>query len=185
VIFAVWHSRLALSLGIYARLNRRWRQSPRWQQTPPRMAVMVSASRDGGMLARTLELAGVQPVRGSSSRRGPQALLELTSWAGQGYDLAITPDGPRGPRCVVQDGVLAAAQLTGLPILPFSIHLPWKYVAPSWDGFQVPIPAGCCFISVGEPLRLDRDASDAARAQARAELGRRLEGAGDGATHGP
>jgi len=57
-------------------------------------------------------------VRGSSSRRGPQALLELTTWAERGYDLAITPDGPRGPRYVVQDGAMALAQVTGLPIVP-------------------------------------------------------------------
>ena len=66
----------------------------------------------------------MQPVRGSTSRRGPQALLELTSWSERGYDLAITPDGPRGPCYVVQDGIMSLAQLTGLPILPVSYHLP-------------------------------------------------------------
>ena len=69
------------------------------------------------------------PVRGSSSRRGPQALLELTSWAERGYDLAITPDGPRGPRYVVQEGAIGLAQVTGLPIIPASYHLRWKIQA--------------------------------------------------------
>ena len=55
---------------------------------------------------------------GPSSRRGPQALLELTGWAENGFDLAITPDGPRGPRYVIQDGVMSLAQLTGLSIIP-------------------------------------------------------------------
>jgi len=55
-----------------------------------------------------LEWFGVQPVRGSTSRRGPQALLELTTWAERGYDLTITPDGPRGPCCHVQEGVMFA-----------------------------------------------------------------------------
>jgi len=80
----------------------------RWQR-------MVSASKDGGLLARVLEQYGVQPVRGSTSRRGRQALLELTTWAERGYDLAITPDGPRGPCYVIQEGVTSLAQLTGLP----------------------------------------------------------------------
>ncbi len=88
-----------------------------------RLAALVSASRDGGLLAAILELFGVQPVRGSSSRRGAQALLELTTWAERGYDLAITPDGPRGPRYVVQEGVMSLAQITGLPIVPVSYHL--------------------------------------------------------------
>ena len=57
------------------------------------------------------------------SRRGAQALLELTTWAERGYDLAITPDGPRGPRYIVQEGVMALAQITGLPIVPVSYHL--------------------------------------------------------------
>ena len=89
VIFCVWHNRLALCLEVY-RLHFRniGRQS--------RMAAMVSASKDGGMLSRVLELYDVQPARGSTSRRGRQALLELLRWAGRGYDLAITPDGPRG-----------------------------------------------------------------------------------------
>ena len=82
------------------------------------MAALVSASKDGGFLSGILELFGVQPVRGSSSRRGPQALLELTTWAERGHDLTITPDGPRGPCYQVQDGVMSLAQLTGLPIVP-------------------------------------------------------------------
>jgi hypothetical protein len=174
VIFSIWHNRLALSLRLYARLCRQYRRSGRWLQSPPRMAAMVSASRDGGMLARTLEHFGVQPVRGSSSRRGPQALLELTSWGEQGYDLAVTPDGPRGPRYVVQDGVVAVAQLTGLPIVPVSFRVSWTYVVSSWDRFHVPLPFGRCLARLGEPLRVARDASDAGRTEARAELERRL-----------
>ena len=81
---------------------------------------MVSASKDGAFLTSILECFQVQPVRGSSSRRGPQALLELTTWAERGYDLALTPDGPRGPRYVVQEGVMSLAQLTGLPIIAAS-----------------------------------------------------------------
>ena len=105
VIFCTWHNRLALAPISYHKYVK--------HNVPSRnLAAMVSASRDGGMLARVLEHFGMQPVRGSSSRRGPQALLELTNWAERGHDLAITPDGPRGPCYVIQDGVTALAQLT-------------------------------------------------------------------------
>ena len=104
VIFCAWHNRLALGLPMYRDYARRKRQ-------PAHLAAVVSASKDGGIVARVLEHFDVQPVRGSSSRRGPQALLELTTWAERGYDLAITPDGPRGPRYEVQAGAIALAQV--------------------------------------------------------------------------
>ncbi len=90
IIFAIWHNRLSLSLILYRRYVAR-------RDRGRRLVAMVSASRDGGMLAGVLERFGVQPVRGSSSRRGPQALREMVSWGRRGHDLAITPDGPRGP----------------------------------------------------------------------------------------
>src|SRR4030095_14421736 len=92
-------------------------------KTSAGLAAMVSASKDGALLARILEDFGVQPVRGSSSRRGPQALLELTTWSERGYDLAITPDAPRGPCYIVQEGVMSLAQLTSLPVVPVSCEL--------------------------------------------------------------
>ena len=174
VIFAIWHNRLALSLRLYQRLCKRYRQTGRWTSTAPRMAAIVSASRDGGLLSCVLRHFGVQPVRGSSSRRGPQALLELTSWAERGYDLAVTPDGPRGPREVVQEGVVALAQLTGLPILPASYCARWQYVVKSWDQFRVPMPFSRCAAEVGEMLQIERNASDAERQAVRTELERRL-----------
>jgi len=156
VIFSIWHNRLALSLILY----RRYVQQ---RQPSRRMAAMVSASRDGGMLARILELFGVEPVRGSTSRRGPQALRELTTWGERGYDLAITPDGPRGPCYTVQEGVMALAQLTGLPIVPVSYQLSWKFRPRSWDRFQVPLPFASCAIRIGQPVRVPREATEAER----------------------
>jgi lysophospholipid acyltransferase (LPLAT)-like uncharacterized protein len=163
MIFAIWHGRLALSLSIYNRCVRR-RDSSR------RMAAMVSASRDGGMLARILELFEVQPVRGSTSRRGPQALRELTHWAERGYDLAITPDGPRGPRHHVQEGVISLAQLTGLPIVPASINLRAKLQLPSWDRFQLPFPFARCEVRTGPMMRVPRELTEAEREAFRQQL---------------
>jgi len=167
MIFCIWHNRLALCLRLYQKyfLNR---------QPNRRLAAMVSASRDGGLLARILELFDVQPVRGSSSRRGPQALRELVTWSEKGYDLAITPDGPRGPRYVVQDGVIALAQLTGRPIVPASINLSWKLQAGSWDRFQIPLPFARCLLAIGEPLRVPADLTDDGREAARLSLQSRM-----------
>lgn len=167
LIFAIWHNRLALSLLLYRRYVR--------ERFPERrMAALVSASRDGGMLARVLELYEVQPVRGSSSRRGAQAMRELTAWAERGYDLAITPDGPRGPRYQVQEGTVAVAQLTGLPILPVAYHLSPKVCARSWDRFQFPLPFGRCTVHLGEPMSVPRDASESVRAACLGELQKRM-----------
>jgi len=163
LIFSIWHNRLALSLMMYRRYVVR--------VTPERrMAAMVSASRDGGLLARVLEHFDVEPVRGSSSRRGPQALREMLSWAERGYDLAITPDGTRGPCYQVQDGVISTAQLTGLPIVPVSYHLNWKFRPKSWDRFQVPLPFARCRIRTGEVLRVPREATEAERETLRQRL---------------
>lgn len=168
-IYCAWHNRLALSIVAYYNYVK-----PR--TTTPGIAAMVSASRDGGFLSAILECFKVEPVRGSSSRRGPQALLELTTWAERGYDLAITPDGPRGPRYEVQEGAMSLAQVTGLPIVPFSYNLSWKIAANSWDRFQIPLPFGRCDLVVGEALYVPREATDAERETLRQELERRLRG---------
>jgi hypothetical protein len=167
LLFAIWHNRLALSLVVYRRYVTR-------NAPERRMAAMVSASRDGGLLTRILELFGVQPVRGSSSRRGPQALREMVSWGETGYDLAITPDGPRGPCYQVQEGVISTAQLTGLAIVPVSYHLNWKIRVKSWDRFQFPLPFARCEIIAAKPICVPREASDGDREALRKELERVL-----------
>ena len=162
-IFAIWHNRLSLSLILYRRYVAR-------RDRNRRLVAMVSASRDGGMLAGVLERFGVQPVRGSSSRRGPQALREMVSWGKRGHDLAITPDGPRGPCYIVQEGVISTAQLTGLPIVPASFHLNWKIRARSWDRFQIPLPFAHCEITIGKALRVPRETDAAGREALRKQL---------------
>lgn len=166
-IYVMWHNRLALCLEAYFTYARPHSASRG-------LAALVSASRDGGLLAAVLECYGVQPVRGSSSRRGPQALLELTTWAQRGYDLAITPDGPRGPRYVVQEGVIALAQVTGLPIIPASYRLSHCIRLRSWDAFLVPIPFARWEVILAPPLQVPRDASETDREQLRRELEKRL-----------
>jgi lysophospholipid acyltransferase (LPLAT)-like uncharacterized protein len=163
VIFALWHNRRLLSMSLYRRYLMNDTQSRR-------LAAMVSASRDGGFLAHILERAGVQPVRGSSSRRGPQALREMVSRSERGYDLAITPDGPRGPCYTVNPGVISAAQLTGLRILPLTFNLTWKIRVRSWDRFQIPLPFARCDVIVAPLIRVPRDVTEAERERLREQL---------------
>jgi lysophospholipid acyltransferase (LPLAT)-like uncharacterized protein len=163
VIFAIWHNRLALAAIIHERYVRRFARERR-------MAGLVSASRDGGLLARILEIFQIEPVRGSSSRRGSQALRELISCAERGRDLAITPDGPRGPCYAVQEGVVSAAQLTGLVIVPVAYRLAWKIRAKSWDRFQIPLPFTKCDVTTGRLFRIPRAATDTERETYRQEL---------------
>jgi hypothetical protein len=163
IIFALWHNRLALCVPLYERYLR--------VHDPARSVVaLVSASRDGGLLTHILELFNIEVARGSSSRRGPQALRELVSWGENGYDLAITPDGPRGPCYTVQEGVISTAQLTGLAIVPASYHLNWKIRLKSWDRFQIPLPFARCEVITGRIIRIPRESDEAQREAFRAEL---------------
>jgi len=162
-IYCTWHNRLALCMKLYFTFGGE-------RRSKAGLAGLVSASRDGAFLSAVLGCFGVQPVRGSSSRRGAQALLELKTWADRGYYLAITPDGPRGPRYVVQDGAMVIAQVTGLPIVPASYHLKWKIQMKSWDGFQIPLPFSICTVSAGKIVNVPRDISDAARMELQKQL---------------
>lgn len=162
-IYCLWHNRLILCMEAYLEQTKQ-------RSLGKGLAALISASKDGAFLAAVLERFGVEPVRGSSSRRGPQALLELTSWAERGYDLAITPDGPRGPRYVVQEGAMSLAQLTGLPIVPFGFYAPRKIQVKSWDAFQIPLPFSRCILYLGKPIYVPRDASDAQREEIRQQL---------------
>lgn len=158
VIFCLWHNRLAISMMVHRRY-------------PRKLAALVSASKDGALLAAVLGKFGVHQVRGSSSRRGPQALLELTTRGERGYDLAVTPDGPKGPRYVVQAGVISLAQVTGFPIIPVTCNTYRKVCLKSWDGFQIPFPFSRCELILNKPILVPRGA----RADRREELRKELE----------
>lgn len=144
-IFAIWHNRLALTMPVRDRI---------FEGTTPRppLAALVSASRDGAFLAAVLESFGAHAVRGSSSRRGSRALLELHDLASRGHHLAITPDGPRGPRYSMHPGAAAIARLAQMPIVPVGVNYSWKIQLPTWDRFQIPLPGSRCDILLGEPL---------------------------------
>ena len=163
MIVCFWHNRLASCIKVYESHRKPY-------VSGKGMAALISASRDGAFLTGILEWFGVQAVRGSSSRRGPQALLELTTWAERGYDLTITPDGPRGPCYQIQEGVMSLAQVTGLPVVPLAFNLNWKLRVKSWDRFQIPVPFARCEVIVGRVMRVPAEATDAEREELRKQL---------------
>jgi lysophospholipid acyltransferase (LPLAT)-like uncharacterized protein len=115
-ILAFWHAHLLLML------HSRWRRP---------ITVMISQSKDGEHMVRVFAYYGAEAARGSSTRGGFAALREMIRAARAGKNLVFTPDGPKGPARIVKDGVIAAAQATGLPIAPVAFAAKKKsYCAP-------------------------------------------------------
>ncbi|MFO0956541.1 MAG: lysophospholipid acyltransferase family protein [Isosphaeraceae bacterium] len=125
--------------------------------------VMISKHADGELIATACQGLGIGTVRGSTTRGGGLGLIEMARQSVEkAVDLAITPDGPRGPRRKLQPGVIALASHTGWPIVPVGIGFTWAWRAKSWDQFAVPLPFGRITYITAEPIRvpadLDRDA---------------------------
>ena len=146
VLLAFWHGRMLYFLHLYHR---------------QRFTVLVSRSRDGEFVSRVLQCFGVQVTRGSSSRGGARALLDLAREMRRGCHAAITPDGPRGPRYAVQPGIVTLAKRTGAVIVPVSYSARWKKVLRSWDSFVVPLPFSRVVVVYGEPIGVPARASSA------------------------
>ena len=163
VIYCMWHNHLVLALASYDdHVLQKWHEKG--------LAAMVSASGDGAFLAAVLANLGVHVVRGSTSRRGPQALLEAARWLRKGYSVAITPDGPRGPAHKIQDGVIYLAQVSGRPIVPISNYAKWKIRLRSWDRFQIPLPFARCELYDNDPIWVPREMTEAQRELLRTRL---------------
>jgi hypothetical protein len=146
VIFVSWHSQL-LPLLHYHRHEH--------------LVALVSEHADGEYLTRVIERHGVDTVRGSSTRGATKGLKGLIRAARNGRNLALTPDGPRGPLHEFKPGALAVAQATGLPIqaLGAAATRAWRF--RSWDSFMVPQPLSVVHVAYGVPREVPRDASRA------------------------
>ena len=125
VILAFWHGRLLMVTQVYPRKG---------------LTALISLSKDGELIARTMGRLGVRSVRGSTSRGSLGGVKGLLKAAREGRDLVITPDGPRGPGMKAQAGIIQIASRTGLPIIPLSFSVDRKKVFKSWDSFHLPYP---------------------------------------------
>lgn len=145
VIYTLWHGRL-LPLTYLHRGQG--------------IHTLISRSADGEYIARIVERWGYEAARGSSSRGGGGALREMVKAARSGKSLAVTPDGPRGPRQKLKRGVLTAAQLGGLPIVPMSGSATRAWWIEGWDRFLIPKPFSRLYVRYGKPVYVPRDASE-------------------------
>ena len=151
VVLVLWHGQMLPLL---------------WAHRQP-TGVMISQHRDGEIIARVVERFGFFGVRGSSSRGGVRALLEGVQVLKRGADMAITPDGPRGPRHSFAPGALVLAHRAGVPVVSMVAHVDRKWQLRSWDGFEIPKPFARITIEYGEPVVLDD--ADARAVAARTE----------------
>jgi lysophospholipid acyltransferase (LPLAT)-like uncharacterized protein len=128
--------------------------------------LMISESRDGEIITRVTEALGYGVVRGSTTRGGGRAALRLAARGRSGYDLAITPDGPRGPRGVVGPGTVLVAARSGVPVVPLSVGADRAWRARSWDHFLVPKPGARVVVNYQPAIRVARGGDEAADAEA-------------------
>lgn len=144
----------------------------------PEMQILISDHRDGELIAQTVLRLGFGVVRGSTTRGGARALREMTQRVDRGH-LCITPDGPKGPRRHVHQGLPYLALRTGLPIvgLGMAFSNPWR--AKSWDKFAVPRPYGKATCVFPEPVIVPPDAGREELEECRAEVERRMRQATD------
>ena len=137
-------------------------------------SALTSASQDGEILAAFLERFNVRPIRGSSSRQGAAALLEMKRLIEQGFDVAITPDGPRGPLYHLNPGVITLAQKTGALIMPIRVHYSRCWRLKTWDAFEIPKPFATVTIVLLPLYRVAATSSDEEFEPERARLERVL-----------
>ncbi|MEO5819277.1 MAG: lysophospholipid acyltransferase family protein [Vicinamibacteraceae bacterium] len=160
-IMALWHGRI-LPATLYFRDRG--------------IVAVTSANFDGEWIAAVLRRFGYGSARGSSSRGGARALVEIRKLMAQGRAAGFTLDGPRGPAKVAQPGAVFLSQVTGHPILPFHIEASKAWTAKSWDRTQVPKPGAIVGVAIGEPFVVTTAIDDAGRAAACRDLEARLAG---------
>ena len=154
-LFAFWHSRILTSVYYYR--NRG-------------IHTLVSLNRDGEFIDRIMQKLGYTNVRGSSSRDGFRALLGLKQILNNGDYVAITPDGPRGPKQKAQLGVITLSKISGVPVTPFAFDVKNKWVLKSWDNFIIPKPFTKGVFVLGNEIAVPADAGEEILEEKRLEL---------------
>lgn len=140
VIGVFWHGRMFLMSFLYPGHS---------------ISLLISAHRDGEIIANVMKLFGYGLVRGSSKKGGSAALREMLKILKSGKDIGITPDGPRGPAEVVKPGVAEVARLSGKYIIPTAFSARPCIRARSWDRFMIPLPFSKAVLYAGTPLRYE------------------------------
>jgi lysophospholipid acyltransferase (LPLAT)-like uncharacterized protein len=154
-IMAFWHGRVLPATYYFRRRG---------------IVVMISENFDGEWIARIIEQFGFRTSRGSTSRGGQRALLQLKREMERGCPSGFAVDGPRGPARTAQPGAVWLAKLTGNPIVPFHMEASSSWSLKSWDRTQIPRPFSTVALSVGKPIDVPTDADEPALEAKRREL---------------
>ena len=159
-IISFWHDRIFL--GTYFFRNQG-------------IVVMTSQSFDGEYIARFIQRFGYGAIRGSATRGGARALIEMIKSMRNGHAMSLTLDGPRGPRYNAKPGAVLLAKKTGHPLIPFVVQPKKFFTLNSWDKMQIPIPFSRALAAIGEPIYVDQDADEETVAAKLEEVQRSLD----------
>ncbi len=146
-VAAIWHNRIIFTACFVRRSFLR------------KMTVLISNSRDGEYITVFIRFFGLNVVRGSSSKGGPQALIDLMREVKRGQSVILTLDGPRGPKYSIHPGAIAIAQRQSVPLIPLSVNARSYWQTRSWDNTQIPKPFTKVVFKVGTPQWLPADLS--------------------------
>lgn len=163
-----WHGRLLMMPRIYK---------------GKKLSFLVSPHRDGQIVGRALKRFGFHAILGSTNRRGFSAFKQMLKANREGSDIALVPDGPRGPRYQVQIGVIELAKLTGRPVVPVTFSSSKRKLFKTWDQFLLPYPFSRGVFVWGEPVYVDPKGDRSHLEERRALLERRLNELTEKADH--
>ena len=159
-IYSLWHNNISYAAFLFRKQN---------------LLSMVSSSNDGRIAAKTIELFGNETIRGSSSKGGAKVLFSMMKGIKAGKIGAITPDGPRGPKYQLQNGIISITQKTKVPLIPLHIEATRQWIfKKSWDQHKLPKPFSTIVIGVGKPFmvpeKLDKIQFDIVRVEFEKEM---------------
>jgi len=159
VVFAFWHGDLLMQPYLYYRFRAH-----------PKANVLISEHFDGQIIARVMRYFKLGTIHGSTTKGGAKVLIKGLKSLSEGYDIGITPDGPKGPRHEMSDGVVIMAQKRHAKVIVYSCVPSSYWQLPSWDRFTVPKPFGTLDFYASEPIDLDGLGMDESKALIKARL---------------
>lgn len=152
-VLVLWHNRILFAAPLFPRSNRK------------ASSVLISASRDGEYISTLIKCFGIKSVRGSSSRGGARALVELSHELKNSRSVMLTVDGPRGPRYQPHPGAAALGLKCRVPVIPVAINASHYWQLRSWDKMQIPWPFTRVELVVGSEIDISESADAAAAAE--------------------
>jgi len=163
-IWVFWHNRILLFILFYLKFLR-----------GRKFVALISPSRDGEIIACISEKIGISSVRGSSKHFSPRTAKKILKYLQSGYHLIVIPDGPRGPRYELKEGVLWISAFSRIPVLPLDFSISRYRTIPSWDRFIFPLPFSRESVTVSSPLLVCKETWELTKEKLKEKLGGDIE----------